>query len=145
MHVNFWVFASLTKSNRLQVLDAYGFINWSFHQAIRLLDLFNLSNSFLKRVSANFKLSLLLGLILSFLHNFIKIYDLQNSSRTSFYKRILFPKADKNIWSSSETTIPIGGTKADFDKYSVLQRFEHQLKVSGLKTEFTIKPDFSWL
>ncbi len=76
--------------------------------------------------------------------NFVKVYDLQNSSRTSFYKRILFSKADVSIWSSSQTTIPRDKTKEDFDKYSVLQRFEHQLKVSGLKIEFTSKPDFSW-
>ena len=30
-------------------------------------------------------------------YNFSKVYDLQNSSRTSFYKRILFPKATKEI------------------------------------------------
>ena len=76
--------------------------------------------------------------------NFVKVYDLQNSSRTSFYKRILFPKADHNVWSSSVTTIPKDKTKEEFDKYSVLQRFEYQLKFSGLKTKFTTKPDFSW-
>ena len=76
--------------------------------------------------------------------NFVKVYDLQNSSRTSFYKRILFPKADHNVWSSSVTTIPKDKTKEEFDKYSVLQRFEYQLKCSGLKTKFTTKPDFSW-
>ena len=35
-----------------------------------------------------------------------KVYDLQNSSRTSFYKRILFPSSNLNVWSSSETTLP---------------------------------------
>ena len=31
--------------------------------------------------------------------NFDKIYDLQNSSRTTFYKNILFPKAKSDKWS----------------------------------------------
>ncbi len=39
-------------------------------------------------------------------YNFLKVYDLQNSSRTSFYKRILFPNSNLNVWSSSETTLP---------------------------------------
>ena len=30
-------------------------------------------------------------------YNFSKIFDLQNSSRTAFYKNILFPKATKEI------------------------------------------------
>ena len=77
-------------------------------------------------------------------HSFSKVYDLQNSSRTSFYKRILFPNAEKNIWSSTETTLPIGTNKQDFDKDSVLERFEHQLKSSGLNTVNTTKPDFKW-
>ena len=64
-------------------------------------------------------------------YNFTKVYDLQNSSRTSFYKRILFPKASKDIWSSTETTLPEGKSKNDFDKDSVLERFEHQLKSSS--------------
>ena len=38
--------------------------------------------------------------------NFEKVYDLQNSSRTNFYKNILFPKAKFDKWSSSETTLP---------------------------------------
>jgi len=77
-------------------------------------------------------------------YSFSKVYDLQNSSRTTFYKRILFPKATKEIWSSTKTTLPEGTTKKDFDKDSVLSRFDHQLKSSGINTNHTIKPDFSW-
>ena len=77
-------------------------------------------------------------------YNFSKIFDLQNSSRTAFYKRILFPKANKEIWSSTETTLPIGTGKKEFDNDSVLSRFNHQLKSSGINTSHTLKPDFSW-
>ena len=73
-----------------------------------------------------------------------KVYDLQNSSRTKFYKNILFPKANFNTWSSSETTLPSNILKEEFDKNPVLDRFDHQLKTSGIKTEHTMKPNFSW-
>ena len=74
----------------------------------------------------------------------LKVFDLQNSSRTSFYKKILFPKAKLDIWSSSETTLPKNIAKEDFDKNPVLYRFDHQLKSSGLKTQHTMNPDFNW-
>ncbi len=77
-------------------------------------------------------------------YNFSKVYDLQNSSRTAFYKKILYPKATKDIWSSTETTLPDETTKEDFDKDSVLSRFDFQLKNSGIDTNYTTKPDFSW-
>ena len=77
-------------------------------------------------------------------YNFSKVYDLQNSSRTAFYKKILFPKSEKDSWSSTETTLPKGTTKEDFDKDSVLSRFNHQLKNSGINTIHTLRPDFSW-
>ncbi len=77
-------------------------------------------------------------------HNFLKVFDLQNSSRTNFYKNILFPKADKIVWSSSVTTLPLDINKKEFDKYSVLERFDYQLKESGLNTSNTLKPDFNW-
>jgi|TARA_B100001741_G_scaffold74746_1_gene60451 ADP-heptose:LPS heptosyltransferase len=76
--------------------------------------------------------------------NFIKVYDLQNSSRTKFYKTILFPNSNLEKWSSSETTLPKGINKDEFDKKSVLDRFDHQLKTSGLNTKNTMKPDFNW-
>ena len=76
--------------------------------------------------------------------NFKKIFDLQNSSRTTFYKNILFPKAKFEKWSSSETTLPTNIPKVEFDKNPVLDRFEHQLKTSGLSTLNTMKPDFRW-
>ena len=76
--------------------------------------------------------------------NFKKIYDLQNSSRTSFYKNILFPKAKSDKWCSSETTLPTKVSKLESDKYPVLDRFDHQLKTSGLNTLNTMKPDFNW-
>ena len=74
--------------------------------------------------------------------NIFKVYDLQNSARTSFYKKILFPNSSN--WSSSETTLPKDKSKEEFDKNPVLDRFAHQLKESGLKVNHTLKPDFSW-
>ena len=77
-------------------------------------------------------------------HNFSKVFDLQNSSRTNFYKNILFPKADQVNWSSSITTLPKDTNKEEFDKMSVLERFNYQLKKSGLTTNNTLRPNFSW-
>ena len=77
-------------------------------------------------------------------HKFSRVFDLQNSSRTTFYKNILFPKASYENWSSSHTTLPKDKNKDEFDKYSVLERFDHQLKTSGLNTSNTLKPNFSW-
>ena len=67
--------------------------------------------------------------------NFNKVYDLQNSNRTSFYRKFLF---NVKNWSSSRD-IPE-------NKYnnSVLQRFDEQLRKSNIKTLYTLKPDFSW-
>ena len=76
--------------------------------------------------------------------NISKVYDLQNSSRTSFYKKILFPSSNFSTWSSSETTLPKDKTKEEFDKKSVLERFNHQLQTSEIKTKHTMLPDFSW-
>ena len=76
--------------------------------------------------------------------NFTKVYDLQNSSRTAFYKKILFPNSNLNKWSSSETTLPQDQLKTEFDKKPILDRFNHQLKTSGLNTKHTMMPDFSW-
>ena len=76
--------------------------------------------------------------------NISKVYDLQNSSRSNFYKKILFPKAENNIWSSSTTSLPKNTKKEEFDKISVLKRFEHQLKNTGLITKHTLYPNFDW-
>ncbi len=75
---------------------------------------------------------------------FSKFFDLQNSSRTLFYKNILSPKSNYDIWSSSLSTLPLNKNKEEFDKFSVLERFDHQLRTSGLKTRNTLKPNFSW-
>ena len=74
-------------------------------------------------------------------YNFSHIYDLQNSSRTSFYRKYLFKNS---IWSSTETTLKKGEKKKDFDNESVLKRFNVQLINSNIKTKHTLKPDFTW-
>ncbi len=76
--------------------------------------------------------------------NISKVYDLQNSSRTNFYKKILFPNSNFNTWSSSETTLPKDKTKEEFDKKSVLERFNHQLQTSEINTKHTLLPNFLW-
>ena len=74
-------------------------------------------------------------------YNFTKIFDLQNSSRTKFYKRFIL----KNVeWSSTETSLEPGQKKSDFDKDPVLDRMEIQLKKSGIQTEFVKNIDLSW-
>ena len=74
-------------------------------------------------------------------YNFSKVFDLQNSKRTKFYKRFIIKNAE---WSSSETTLEPGQKKKDFDKDPVLDRMELQLKKSGIDTEFTKNIDLSW-
>ena len=71
----------------------------------------------------------------------VKIYDLQNSSRTSFYRKFLFNKIE---WSSTETTLPTGINKSDFDNDPVLERFNFQLTNSNIITKHTLKPNFFW-
>jgi len=67
--------------------------------------------------------------------NFTKVYDLQNSNRTNFYKKFLFNIKD---WSSSKD-IP-----ENHYNNSVLKRFDEQLRKSNIETRYTLKPDFSW-
>jgi len=73
--------------------------------------------------------------------NFSYVYDLQNSSRTSFYRRYLFNISN---WSSTKTTLKKGTKKSDFDHSPVLERFKFQLDNSNIKTKYSLKPDFSW-
>ena len=73
--------------------------------------------------------------------SFTKVFDLQNSSRTKFYRKLFF----RNIyWSSTETSLEKGQKKSDFDQEPVLKRMEIQLEKSGINTNFTKKPDLSW-
>ena len=73
--------------------------------------------------------------------DFSYVYDLQNSPRTSFYRRFLLNITN---WSSTETILKKGEKKEDFNNESVLERFKIQLEHSNVKTNNTLKPDFSW-
>ena len=74
-------------------------------------------------------------------YDFSKIFDLQNSNRTKFYKKFIIKKAE---WSSTETTLEPGQKKKDFDKDPVLDRMELQLKKSGIETEFIKNINLDW-
>ena len=74
-------------------------------------------------------------------YDFSKVFDLQNSKRTKFYKRFIIKNAE---WSSTETALEPGQKKSDFDVDPVLDRMEIQLKKSGVDTEFTKNIDLSW-
>ena len=74
-------------------------------------------------------------------YNFSKVYDLQNSSRTKFYRNFIL----KNVeWSSSETTLKPGEKKKEFDSHPVLDRMELQLKDSNIPTKYIKNIDLSW-
>lgn len=74
-------------------------------------------------------------------HQFTHVFDLQNSSRTKFYRSFLLPRS---TWSSTETTLEPGQRKKDFDQEPVLERMRLQLEKSGIKTNKVNKVDLSW-
>ena len=74
-------------------------------------------------------------------YSFSKVYDLQNSARTKFYKKYIFDISD---WSSSETAREKGMKKNDLTHESVLERFKLQLDNSNIITKYSLTPDFSW-
>ena len=74
-------------------------------------------------------------------YNFTKIFDLQNSSRTKFYRKFIVSQCE---WSSTETTLEPGQKKSDFDKEPVLDRMQAQLKKSEIHNKHTKNIDLSW-
>lgn len=74
-------------------------------------------------------------------YNFSHVFDLQNSSRTKFYRKYILNLAK---WSSTETTLMPGQKKSEFDEEAVLQRMEFQLKKSGIKIENVKKSNLNW-
>ncbi len=73
--------------------------------------------------------------------NFSHVYDLQNSSRSSFYRKYIIKASN---WNSTETTLMKGTKKSDYDNDSVLERFKFQLNSAKIMTQFSLEPDFSW-
>ncbi len=74
-------------------------------------------------------------------YNFSKVFDLQNSKRTNFYKNFILKNAE---WSSSLSTLEPGQSKQDFDTYPVLDRMELQLKKSNIPTNYVKNIDLKW-
>ena len=74
-------------------------------------------------------------------YNFSKVFDLQNSQRTRFYRNFIL----KNLeWSSSLDTLESGQSKKDFDTHPVLDRMELQLRKSSIPTKYIKNIDLSW-
>ncbi len=74
--------------------------------------------------------------------SFTKVFDLQNSSRTEFYKRFLFKK---NIFWSNKKSFATKDQIIKEKNLPVLDRIENQLIRAGLKdVSFTKKLDLSW-
>jgi ADP-heptose:LPS heptosyltransferase len=74
-------------------------------------------------------------------YEFIKVFDLQNSNRTDFYRKFVIRNVE---WISSRTTLKKEQKKSDFDKEPVLNRMEIQLKKSNIPTKYTKKIDLDW-
>ena len=74
-------------------------------------------------------------------YKFSHVFDLQNSSRTKFYKKFIL---NKPIWSSSETSLNEGEKLSDFNDDTVLNRIEKQLTKSDVKIKNTKLIDLSW-
>ena len=73
--------------------------------------------------------------------NFTLAYDLQNSSRTNFYRKFLFniPK-----WNSAINNLKKEKKESNFYDIPVLERFKIQIEKSKIQTKYSLKPDFSW-
>ncbi len=73
--------------------------------------------------------------------SFTHAYDLQNSARTSFYRKYLIKISN---WSCSEDILKEEKNKKIALNQPVLERFKIQLEKFKTKTNYTLNPDFSW-
>jgi len=74
-------------------------------------------------------------------YNFSKVFDLQNSNRTRFYRNFILKNSE---WSSALDTLESGQSKKDFDSYPVLDRMELQLNKSNIPRKYIKNIDLSW-
>ena len=74
-------------------------------------------------------------------YNFSKVFDLQNSRRTRFYRNFILKNSE---WSSSLDTLETGQSKKEFDTHPVLDRMELQLNKSNIPTKHIKNVDLSW-
>ena len=74
-------------------------------------------------------------------YNFSKVFDLQNSKRTQFYRNFILKNSE---WSSSVDTLEPGQSRKDFDNYPVLDRMELQLNKSNIPTKYVKNIDLDW-
>ena len=74
-------------------------------------------------------------------YDFSKVFDLQNSRRTKFYRNFILKSSE---WSSSKDTLEPGQSKKDFDTHPVLDRMELQLNKSNIPTKYIKNVDLSW-
>ena len=73
---------------------------------------------------------------------FKKVFDLQNSSRTEFYRKYLSNSAE---WISSRTILNSNERKEEFDKKSILDRFQIQLSRANVNVQYTQNPQVTWM
>ena len=73
---------------------------------------------------------------------FQKVFDLQNSSRTEFYRKYLSNSVE---WISSRTILNPNESKEEFDKKSILERFQIQLSRANVNVQYTQNPQVTWM
>ena len=73
---------------------------------------------------------------------FEKVFDLQNSSRTEFYRKYLSNSVE---WISSRTILKPNEKKEEFDKKSILERFQIQLSRANVDVQYTQNPQVTWM
>ena len=74
-------------------------------------------------------------------YNFSKVFDLQNSNRTRFYKKFILNNCS---WSSSTSILISGQNKKTLNNKPVLDRMELQLRDSNIPVNYIKQIDLSW-
>ncbi len=75
-------------------------------------------------------------------HSVKRVYDLQNSGRTAFYRRVLLPRAQ---WSGRAAGARWHAPHGNREGVPIHQRLCGQLAAAGVPTAYCAAPDLSWL
>ncbi len=74
--------------------------------------------------------------------NFSHVFDLQNHTRTAIYQKVF---CKKSIWSSFKIALKGNLEVKEFNKLGALEKFDIQLKNSGVVTKYTMRPNLFWM